>query len=92
IVERGTVGNLRSVRRSPHTPMRRDTVLIAPGSYAKLRFRADNPGVWLMHCHIERHMELGLSMMFVSAPDIMRQTIQIPENMKDQCRQLGITV
>ncbi|KAJ2403278.1 ferroxidase fet3 [Coemansia sp. RSA 2559] len=93
IVERGTVGNSTSVRRpSSQYPMRRDTILVAPGCYAKLRLRADNPGVWLMHCHIERHMELGLSMMFVSAPDVMRQTIDVPESIKDQCRQLGVIV
>ncbi|KAJ2371627.1 ferroxidase fet3, partial [Coemansia sp. RSA 2603] len=69
IVERGAIGDPTSVRRATGPPMRRDTVLIGPGQYAVLRFVADNPGVWLMHCHIERHMELGLSMLFVSAPD-----------------------
>jgi iron transport multicopper oxidase len=31
-------------------PMRRDTVYIASGASATLRFIADNPGVWFMHC------------------------------------------
>ncbi|KAJ1662787.1 ferroxidase fet3 [Coemansia sp. RSA 1813] len=92
IIERGILGDPKGVRKSSQYPMRRDTVLVGPNSYVKLRFRADNPGVWLMHCHIERHMELGLSMMFVSAPDVMRQTIQVPEALKDQCRQIGVTI
>ncbi|KAI7821789.1 Cupredoxin, partial [Kickxella alabastrina] len=90
IVERGTIGDPVSARMSSNTPMRRDTILMAPNTYAVLRFRADNPGVWMMHCHIERHMELGLSMMFVTAPEVMRERIKVPEKMKEQCRLLGI--
>jgi iron transport multicopper oxidase len=37
----------------PQTPMRRDTVLVRPNGNMVLRFRADNPGIWLFHCHIE---------------------------------------
>ncbi|KAI9499766.1 ferroxidase fet3 [Coemansia spiralis] len=90
IVERGPLGGKR-VKRS-HVPMRRDTVLVAPQSYVKLRFEARNPGVWMMHCHIEKHMELGLSMLFVSAPEVMRQTLEMPESIKEHCRALGISV
>jgi iron transport multicopper oxidase len=39
-------------RNFPAVPMRRDTVAVNPGSYAVIRFVADNPGVWLFHCHI----------------------------------------
>jgi len=35
------------------TPMRRDTILVRPDGHIILRFKADNPGVWLFHCHIE---------------------------------------
>lgn len=31
-------------------PMRRDTIFIEAGASATLRFVADNPGVWFMHC------------------------------------------
>ena len=37
----------------PQVPMRRDTVLVRPNGNMVMRFRADNPGVWLFHCHIE---------------------------------------
>lgn len=33
-------------------PMRRDTVIIPAGGAVNLRIRADNPGVWILHCHI----------------------------------------
>ncbi|KAJ2492799.1 ferroxidase fet3 [Coemansia sp. RSA 2050] len=92
IIERGIVRNSSSVIKSSDTPMRRDTTLVPPGAYAILRFRADNPGVWLLHCHIDLHMELGLSMMFVSAPEIIRETIKVPEAVIEQCRLLGIPI
>lgn len=48
-------GSYRIEKRntSPSVPMRRDTVLVQPNGYAVLRFRSDNPGIWLFHCHIE---------------------------------------
>jgi iron transport multicopper oxidase len=33
-------------------PARRDTITIPAGGSATIRFRADNPGAWLLHCHI----------------------------------------
>ncbi|KAK2865188.1 hypothetical protein FQN49_003819, partial [Arthroderma sp. PD_2] len=52
----------------PQVPMRRDTVLVNPNGNMVLRFRADNPGVWLFHCHIEWHMDSGLVATMVEAP------------------------
>lgn len=31
--------------------------------YAVLRLRADNPGVWLFHCHILWHLATGMAML-----------------------------
>jgi len=38
-------------------PMRRDTVTIPAFSHAVIRFEADNPGLWALHCHVAWHME-----------------------------------
>ncbi|KAJ2724455.1 ferroxidase fet3 [Coemansia sp. Benny D115] len=93
IVERGTIGDPSSARRTrARSPMRRDTVLVGPNKYVLIRFKADNPGVWLMHCHIERHMELGLSMMFVSSPEVMKDYVKVPNRVIDQCHKLGIRI
>ncbi|KAJ3211961.1 ferroxidase fet3 [Dinochytrium kinnereticum] len=54
---------------SPEFPMRRDVVVIPGGGYAVLRFRADNPGIWLFHCHIEWHLEAGLAITLIEAPN-----------------------
>jgi iron transport multicopper oxidase len=37
----------------PHMPMQRDVVTVRPGGNLRIRFVADNPGIWLFHCHIE---------------------------------------
>ena len=54
----------------PAIPMRRDTFMVRPNGHVVLRFRADNPGVWLFHCHIEWHVDSGLiaTMVEVSLP------------------------
>ena len=30
-----------------------------------IKFKADNPGVWAFHCHIEPHLHIGMGVMFV---------------------------
>jgi FtsP/CotA-like multicopper oxidase with cupredoxin domain len=37
-----------------------DTVLIAPKERVEIGFTADNPGEWMMHCHIVEHQETGM--------------------------------
>ena len=38
----------------------RDTYLMAPGETADLVFIADNPGLWLFHCHMMEHHAAGM--------------------------------
>ena len=38
----------------------RDTYLMAPGETADLVFIADNPGLWLFHCHALEHHAGGM--------------------------------
>ncbi|XP_021370300.1 laccase-3-like isoform X2 [Mizuhopecten yessoensis] len=42
---------------------RKDTIVIPSGGYAVVRIKADNPGVWIMHCHIELHSTDGMAML-----------------------------
>ncbi|XP_027089678.1 laccase-4 [Coffea arabica] len=46
-------------------PVERNTVGVPSGGWVAVRFRADNPGVWFMHCHLESHTLVGLEMAFV---------------------------
>nr|XP_009388612.1 PREDICTED: laccase-4-like [Musa acuminata subsp. malaccensis] len=43
-------------------PVERNTVGVPDGGWVAIRFLADNPGVWFMHCHIEIHLSWGLTM------------------------------
>ncbi|XP_073980243.1 uncharacterized protein [Rhodnius prolixus] len=49
--------------RNDKAPMK-DVVSVAPGGYAIIRFLADNPGFWLMHCHLLFHQETGMAVVF----------------------------
>ncbi|TAQ86576.1 hypothetical protein B7494_g5097 [Chlorociboria aeruginascens] len=43
-------------------PPRRDVALLPQGGYLLIAFKADNPGAWLIHCHIAWHASSGLAM------------------------------
>lgn len=45
-------------------PQVRNTVAVPSGGWAVIRFRAGNPGVWFMHCHLDVHLTWGLGMAF----------------------------
>ncbi|CAN0909640.1 IRX12 [Linum grandiflorum] len=46
-------------------PVERNTMSVPTAGWAAIRFRADNPGVWFMHCHLEVHTTWGLKMAFI---------------------------
>ncbi|KAK7255847.1 hypothetical protein RIF29_29270 [Crotalaria pallida] len=46
-------------------PVERNTVGVPSGGWVAIRFLADNPGVWFMHCHLEVHTSWGLRMAWV---------------------------
>lgn len=41
-------------------PHHADTVLLLPGEEAEAAFVADNPGDWMLHCHVIEHQENGM--------------------------------
>ena len=43
-------------------PPRRDVALLPAGGYLIIAFKADNPGSWLLHCHIAWHASSGLGL------------------------------
>ncbi|KAJ3680753.1 hypothetical protein LUZ60_015242 [Juncus effusus] len=46
-------------------PVERNTIGVPTGGWTAIRFRADNPGVWFLHCHFEVHTSWGLKMAFI---------------------------
>jgi iron transport multicopper oxidase len=72
-------------------PMRRDTVVVYAESGATLRFRADNPGIQLFHCHTEWHVESGLTVTFIEAPnELVASKPYIPASHREVCDSKGI--
>ena len=45
-------------------PVFKDTLTIPSFGYAVIRFKADNPGYWLLHCHYEWHVHIGMALTF----------------------------
>ncbi|CAN6484785.1 unnamed protein product [Victoria cruziana] len=46
-------------------PPAENTVGVPYSGWAVVRFRAANPGVWLMHCHLDRHYTWGMTAVFI---------------------------
>ncbi|TYJ31118.1 hypothetical protein E1A91_A06G175700v1 [Gossypium mustelinum] len=60
-------------------PPMRNTVGVPVNGWAVIRFVADNPGVWIMHCHLDVHINWGLAMAFLVENGVGElQTIQPP--------------
>lgn len=79
-------GNNSAVEWHLDNPARRDTISVPAESFVLIRFRADNPGVWIFHCHIEWHLESGLAAVFVEAPDVVQQRMTLPQAFIDTCK------
>jgi laccase len=42
-----------------------ETIAVPINGWTAIRFKANNPGVWFMHCHFERHVSWGMGMVFI---------------------------
>ncbi|KAL6316078.1 hypothetical protein AAG906_015594 [Vitis piasezkii] len=49
-------------------PPLQNTIAVPKNGWTTVRFKAHNPGVWLMHCHIERHFTWGMDMVQLLPP------------------------
>ena len=76
----------------PERPMVRDTVVLEPSGHVVLRFRADNPGVWYFHCHVDWHLQQGLASVFIEAPALLQEREKLNENYLDICKAADIPV
>ncbi|KAL9106234.1 MAG: hypothetical protein Q9227_008702 [Pyrenula ochraceoflavens] len=46
-------------------PPRRDVAMLPGSGYLVIGFPSDNPGAWLMHCHIGWHTSEGFALQFI---------------------------
>lgn len=46
-------------------PPRRDVINVDINGWAWIAFQIDNPGAWLMHCHLQFHSSEGMGLQFI---------------------------
>ncbi|KAK3103323.1 hypothetical protein FSP39_018485 [Pinctada imbricata] len=49
-------------------PPKKDTVVVPSGGYVIVHITADNPGTWIIHCHVESHVLNGMSIVLNEVP------------------------
>uniref|UniRef100_A0ACD5XUI2 Uncharacterized protein n=1 Tax=Avena sativa TaxID=4498 RepID=A0ACD5XUI2_AVESA len=54
-------------------PIMKNTVPLHPDGWTAIRFHANNPGVWLFHCHIEAHVFMGMGVVFEEGVERVRR-------------------
>ena len=57
------------LNRNLDKPPIKDTVTVPVGGYSIFRFVADNPGSWLLHCHLDFHSEIGMALIIKVGTD-----------------------
>ncbi|KAJ0978855.1 hypothetical protein J5N97_014329 [Dioscorea zingiberensis] len=67
-------------------PPLENTVGVPKNGWAAVRFKAKNPGVWFMHCHLDRHSSWGMNTVFIvkNGATLDSQILPPPKNMP-QC-------
>ncbi|XP_034674374.1 laccase-14-like [Vitis riparia] len=58
-------GNRDPLRYNLVDPPLQNTISVPLNGWVAIRFKASNPGVWFMHCHIERHLTWGMETAFI---------------------------
>jgi Putative multicopper oxidases len=66
------------------SPWIADTLNVAPGEWYEVAFEADNPGIWMDHCHNLDHVTAGMSAHvayegYYSPFEIGRATVNMPD-------------
>eukprot|EP00933_Yihiella_yeosuensis_P060832 TRINITY_DN63635_c0_g1_i1.p1 TRINITY_DN63635_c0_g1~~TRINITY_DN63635_c0_g1_i1.p1 ORF type:complete len:956 (-),score=217.94 TRINITY_DN63635_c0_g1_i1:385-3252(-) len=54
--------------RNLQAPLKKDMISLWRRSWAVIRFKVENPGTWLFHCHMEQHIPTGQVMAFNLLP------------------------
>ncbi|XP_075651316.1 laccase-15-like [Castanea sativa] len=55
-----------------------NTIGVPKNGWATIRFFANNPGVWFMHCHLERHASWGMDTVLIVKNGTTAETSILP--------------
>lgn len=69
------------VNSTASTSMKADTFVIPSKSYVQFRLVANNPGPWLVHCHMPYHSEVGMAFL-----------LSVEYNKKECCYQIPCSI
>lgn len=83
VIASGT-GEYTNQTLSLDNPPRRDTATLPAGGFLILAFYTDNPGVWLMHCHIGWHTGEGFALQWLERVDEIYPLIDA-DQLQDTC-------
>ena len=68
-----------------NNPTRRDTAMLPANGWLVLAFETDNPGAWLMHCHIAWHASEGLAVNFLESASTIPSFVPETWQYQQQC-------
>ncbi|KAK0648653.1 laccase [Cercophora newfieldiana] len=68
-------------------PVRRDVAMLPARGWLLIAFKTNNPGAWLMHCHIAWHVSHGLSVDFLERANDFRNGLSAADKagFNDNC-------
>ena len=56
------------IQRNLNNPPLKDTVSVPDAGFTLIRFHANNPGYWLLHCHMSWHNHVGMAVILQVTP------------------------
>ncbi len=77
--------NLETSELNLVNPPRRDVASLPGNGYLAIAFKKDNPGSWLMHCHIAWHASQCLALQFVERQSEIAVSMSDTAIFKDTC-------
>ncbi|KAK3322850.1 multicopper oxidase-domain-containing protein [Apodospora peruviana] len=67
-----------------NNPIRRDVVQMPGSGWLVIAYKTDNPGCWLMHCHIGWHVSGGLGIQFLERKSEIKSLMKL-DQMEPNC-------
>lgn len=59
---------LHNINYNTNNPVYRDTFIVNPFSYLVFRLQTNNPGLWMIHCHNDWHLQIGMALVLNESP------------------------
>lgn len=61
-------------------PVKKDTISVPRRGYVVVRFKADNEGIWMLHCHVLFHQGSGMAMGLQVGGDEGHEVVDLSTN------------